>query len=232
MTALRAAVVTPLSGPLATYGLAGAAALAVWAGRAAELPARWTRVELDVLDAYPKAAAAMRAAVSRRPDVIFGPYGSGPAVAALGATDELVWNHGGATDRLNRPRFDHALNVPAPASAYFSAVLEAVRASAATASAVVMLHVSTGFGREVARGALEAARRIGFEIQAHEFAAVRAGERWRRRKAGYGSRALHRPFDRGGARWLSRCCVGTEARRDVPARASFLARTKPSAGGL
>ncbi len=174
MRALRAAVVTPLSGPLASYGRAGGAALAVWAGRAAELPARWTRVELDVLDAYPKAAAAMRAAVALRPNVIFGPYGSGPAVAALGATDELVWNHGGATDRLNRPRFGHALNVPAPASAYFSAVLEAVHASAATASAVVILHGSTGFGREVARGALEAARRIGFEIQAHEFAAGQA----------------------------------------------------------
>src|SRR5229473_1690505 len=97
-------------------------------------PLSWTRVDLEVLDAYPDAAAAMRAAVARRPDMIFGPYGSGPAVAALGATDQLVWNHGGATDRLHRPRFDHALNVPAPASAYFPAVLEAVRASAATAS--------------------------------------------------------------------------------------------------
>jgi len=174
VTALRAALVTPLSGPLAIYGLAGAAALAVWAERAAELPRRWTRVELDVLDAYPKAAAATRAAVARRPDVIFGPYGSGPAVAALGATDELVWNHGGATDRLAWPRFRHTLNVPAPASAYFARVLEAVRASAATGSAVVLLHGATGFGREVARGALEAAARLGFDVQAYEFAAGEA----------------------------------------------------------
>jgi len=166
--------VTPLSGPLATYGVAGAAALAVWAGRAACLPAGWTRVELDVLDAYPHAAPAMRTAVARGPDVIFGPYGSGPAVAALAATDELVWNHGGATDRLNKPRFGHALNVPAPASAYFAAVLEAVRAGAATATSVVLLHAATGFGREVARGALEAAARIGFDVQACEFAAGQA----------------------------------------------------------
>jgi branched-chain amino acid transport system substrate-binding protein len=170
MAGLRAAVVTPLSGPLASYGLAGAAALALWAERVAELPPRWTGVELEVLDAYPNAAAAMRAAVARRPHVIFGPYGSGPAVAALGATTELVWNHGGATDRLDWPRFGHALNVPAPASTYFAAVLDAVRASGAHASAVVLLHVATGFGREVARGALEAARRLGFEVQVHEFA--------------------------------------------------------------
>jgi ABC-type branched-subunit amino acid transport system substrate-binding protein len=174
VTALRAALVTPLSGPLATYGLAGAAALSLWARQAAELPPRWTRVELDVFDAHPRAATAMQAAVDRRPDVIFGPYGSGPAVAALGATDELVWNHGGATDRLTRPRFAHALNVPAPASAYFAAVLEAVRASAVDAKSVVILHAATGFGREVARGALEAATRTGFEMQAREFAAGQA----------------------------------------------------------
>jgi branched-chain amino acid transport system substrate-binding protein len=116
----------------------------------------------------------MQAAVDRRPDVIFGPYGSGPAVAALGATDELVWNHGGATDRLTRPRFGHALNVPAPASAYFAAVLETVRAGNFNTKTVVILHAATGFGREVARGALEAATHTGFEMQAHEFAAGQA----------------------------------------------------------
>ena len=169
--------------------MAGAAALSVWARQAAELPARWTRVELDVVDAHPHAATAMHAAVDHRPDVIFGPYGSGPAVAALGATDELVWNHGGATDRLTRPRFGHALNVPAPASAYFAAVLEAVRASAVNANAVVILHAATGFGREVARGALEAATRIGFELQAHEFAAGQATAAARKLRDGLGGEA-------------------------------------------
>src|SRR5919199_3223741 len=38
VTALRAALVTPLSGPLALYGAAGAAALHMWAEHAADLP--------------------------------------------------------------------------------------------------------------------------------------------------------------------------------------------------
>jgi branched-chain amino acid transport system substrate-binding protein len=103
----------------------------------------------------------MRAAESRRPDVVFGPYGSGPAVAALGATDRPVWNHGGATDRLSRPRFAHVLNVPAPASSYFAATLQAVRAADPTSRTVSVLHATTGFGREVARGATATAEALG-----------------------------------------------------------------------
>src|ERR687885_516052 len=170
VTALRAALVTPLSGPLALYGAAGAAALGVWAEHAADLPSPRTRVELDVLDAHPDPAAAMRADLSRRPDVVFGPYGSGPAVAALGATDRPVWNHGGATDRLSRPRFAHALNVPAPASSYFAAVLQAVHAADPASHTVSLLHAATGFGREVARGATATAEGLGLTLQALVFA--------------------------------------------------------------
>src|ERR671933_1556973 len=170
VTALRAALVTPLSGPLALYGAAGAAALGVWAEHAAGLPSPRTRVELEVLDAHPAPAAAMRAAVSRRPDVIFGPYGSGPAVAALGATDRPVWNHGGATHRLSRPRFAHALNVPAPASSYFAAVLQAVRAADPASRTVSLFHAETGFGREVARGAGATADALGLVLHTLAFA--------------------------------------------------------------
>jgi ABC-type branched-subunit amino acid transport system substrate-binding protein len=80
-----AALVTPLSGPLARYGRAGAAALGLWAGEAG--------VELEVTDAHPSAAAAIAAAVGgrRRPDVVFGPYGSGPSVAAARASPCVLW---------------------------------------------------------------------------------------------------------------------------------------------
>src|SRR5918992_1279198 len=115
MPALRAVLVTPLSGPLARFGAAGAAALRLWATRAPSLSAPWTSVDLEVVDAHPAAGAAMRAGAARRPDLLFGPYGSGPAVAALAATGRAVWNHGGATRRLPRPPFGHAANVPAPA---------------------------------------------------------------------------------------------------------------------
>ena len=116
MPTLRAVLVTPLSGPLARFGAAGAAALRLWATRASGLGAPWTAVGLEVVDARPAAGAAMRAAAARRPDLLFGPYGSGPAVAALAATGRTVWNHGGASGRLRRPVFGHAVNVPAPAA--------------------------------------------------------------------------------------------------------------------
>jgi ABC-type branched-subunit amino acid transport system substrate-binding protein len=170
VTALRAALVTPLSGPLALYGAAGAAALGVWAEDAADLPSPRTRVELQVFDAHPAPAAAMRAALSRQPDVLFGPYGSGPAVAALGATDRPIWNYGGATDRLSRPRFAHALNVPAPASSYFAAVLQAVHAADPSSRTVSLMHAATGFGREVARGASATAEELGLALRVLAFA--------------------------------------------------------------
>src|ERR1700758_5789184 len=100
--AARAVLVTPLSGPLARFGKAGASALALWAERSG--------VSLEVIDAYPSAASAIRAAEARRPDVVFGPYGSGPALAAAAASKGVVWNHGGATGRLARaadPRVGH-----------------------------------------------------------------------------------------------------------------------------
>lgn len=67
-----------MSGPLARFGKAGANALAIWAERAA--------VILEVIDAYPSAASAIGAAEVSRPDVVFGPYGSGPALAAAAAS--------------------------------------------------------------------------------------------------------------------------------------------------
>src|SRR5215212_7395131 len=109
-----AALVTPLSGPLARYGRAGAAALGLWAAEA--------QVELEVTDAHPSAAAALASAVGgqRCPDVLFGPYGSGAALAVARASRSVVWNHGGATARLSRARFPQMINVPAPASTYLA----------------------------------------------------------------------------------------------------------------
>jgi branched-chain amino acid transport system substrate-binding protein len=173
VTTLRAALVTPLAGPLALYGAAGAAALRLWAEQAANLGPHWERVELEVVDAHPSPAAAMREAAGQA-DVLFGPYGSGPAVAALAATDRPVWNHGGATDRLTRPRFPHALNVLAPAASYFAGVLGAIRAADPAVRSVALLHSTTGFGREVARGALATADPLGFEVRPFAFEPGRA----------------------------------------------------------
>lgn len=159
---LRAALVTPLTGPLARYGRAGATALELWAGRAG--------VELQIANAQPSVAAAVAAVTSWRPiHVLFGPYGASPAVAAAQAAPSVLWNHGGATDRLARSASPNVVNVPAPACTYLAAVIDALGADMLADSHAMLLHSTTGFGREVADGAHRAADRVGMPITSVAF---------------------------------------------------------------
>src|SRR6201987_1754501 len=165
--AARAVLVTPLSGPLSRFGKAGASALALWAERSG--------VSLEVIDAYPSAASAIRAAEANRPDVGFGPSGSGPALAAAAASKGVIWNHGGATARLARPAYPGVVNVESPAYRYLAAVLETLAAEGLSqGSEVVIIHVDTGFGREVAEGAAVAARGLGLVERSVTFRPARA----------------------------------------------------------
>src|SRR6516164_131958 len=167
--AARAVLVTPLSGPLARFGKAGASALALWADRSG--------VSLEVIDAYPSSVSAIQAAEARRPDVVFGPYGAGPALAAVAASKGVIWNHGGATNRLARPAYPRVVNVESPAYHYLAAVLETLAAEGlGEGSEVVIMHVDTGFGREVAEGATMAARRLGLLRRSVTFRPGRAGD--------------------------------------------------------
>ena len=125
MTRLRAALVTPLTGPLSLFGKTCATALALWAKHAAHLPSPWTEIELDVLDSGSDVGAAIRTVVAKKPDVLFGPYGSGPMLQAARACERVVWNHSGASSRLAKPAFPQVINVLAPASTYFAGVLQA-----------------------------------------------------------------------------------------------------------
>ncbi|OSC38474.1 ABC transporter substrate-binding protein [Mycobacterium decipiens] len=165
--AARAVLVTPLSGPLARFGKAGASALALWADH--------SEVSLEVIDAYPSAASAIRAAEASRPDVVFGPYGSGPALAAVAASEGVVWNHGGATLRLARPAYPRVVNVESPAYHYLAAILETLVAEGLNeGSEVVMMHSDTGFGREAAEGAVMTARQLGLRWRSVTFRPGRA----------------------------------------------------------
>ncbi len=176
MTRLRAALVTPLSGPLAPFGRAAAIGLALWAEHAARLPPPWTGVALDVRDTGTDPGASMRAAVATHPDVLFGPYGSSTMLAAMRATDRVVWNHGGATSQLSRPAFPRVINVLSPASIYFTGVLQAVRVTKPGAATVSIFHASSGFGRDVAAGAANTAAHLNFEIQAIPYEPYHAAE--------------------------------------------------------
>ena len=169
MSELLALIVTPLSGPLARFGSAAAAGLRVWAEHAAELPAPWRHVRLELRDAHPDAAFAMRQGLTARPHLVFGPYGGGPALKALAAAERMVWNHGGASASIRWPAYPHAVNVLAPASTYFRGTLEAVRSFDPGAGRVAIFHTTTGFSRDVARGAATAARELDFDVRAKEF---------------------------------------------------------------
>lgn len=153
MTVVRATLVTPLSGPLAGYGEAGAAALQLWAERGMHDAA----IELTVFDAHPDPAAAMQRAEHTKPDLLFGPYGSSTTAAAARATSRLVWNHGGARVGAS----ENVINVLAPADSYFVGALDVVQRADPGLGQVCVLHGDTGFGRDVADGAVDAAAGYG-----------------------------------------------------------------------
>jgi branched-chain amino acid transport system substrate-binding protein len=169
MTRLHATLVTPLTGPLALYGQATAQGLTLWAKSAANLPSPWTDVELDVRDTGSNTGVAVRAALDTRPDVLFGPYGSSTMLAAARACPRVIWNHGGATTRLARSAFPQVINVLSPASTYFAGVLQAVHAFDPTAVTVSLFHSTSGFGRDVAAGAVTEAGKLHFEVESIPF---------------------------------------------------------------
>lgn len=150
---IRAALLTPLSGPLAGYGRAGAAALDLWR--------QWhpQRVELAVLDAHPDPARAVRQVERQRPDLLFGPYGSGLTGTVARTTSRLVFNHGGA--RVEAA--DNLISILAPAETYFHGALQSIHARGRRCQRVCLLHGTTGFGRAVAGGALGEAARLGMD---------------------------------------------------------------------
>ena len=173
MAHLRAALVTPLSGPLSLYGRAGATALAIWA-KSAALPPPWTSVALDVRGAGNDIRAAMQAALATQPDVLFGPYGSGPMLDAARACERVLWNHGGASSRLRRPAFPQVINVIAPASTYFSGALQAAHTVDPSITTISLLYSTTGFGRDVAESAATTAANLHLDLTSTAFAPSQA----------------------------------------------------------
>lgn len=161
MNPIRAAMVTPLTGPLAMYGRMSGEAVRLWADEIAGPES----VDLRLYDAHPDPAATVRHAEASRPDVLFGPYGRGPALAVARATSRLVWNGGGASARLSLPGFPNVVNVLAPAASYLEGGLAAIRSADPTVGSLVVLHTGKGFPGEVAHGAMIAATQMGMSCE-------------------------------------------------------------------
>ena len=172
MKPIRAAMVTPLTGPLALYGRVAGEAVRLWADEVAGPES----VALTLHDSHPDPVSAARQAEASRPDVLFGPYGRGPALAVARATSRLMWNGGGATARLAAPAFENVVNIPAPAASYFRGGLEAIRAADPRVASVVVVHTGKGFSGEVARGAAAGAREVGMTCAEVLFEPGHAGE--------------------------------------------------------
>jgi branched-chain amino acid transport system substrate-binding protein len=176
MARLRATLVTPLTGPLALFGQACATGLALWARHAARLSPFWTGVDLDVRDIGRDMRAGLHAVIQNHPDVLFGPYGSSTMLAVARNCKRVIWNHSGATSRLSLPEFPQVINVLSPASTYFTGVLQAVRACDPGATTVSLFHSTSGFGRDVATGAVSAVITLKFEVRVTTFSPGHAVE--------------------------------------------------------
>ena len=97
-------------------------------------------------------------------DLLIGPYGSdlvGEAARWAAEQGQVLWNHGGSADRVQR--LPGVVSAPSPASRYFAPVLEAL--ADPLPGARILLGVGGGpFGGGIAEGVREAAGRVGMEI--------------------------------------------------------------------
>ena len=117
----------------------------------------------------PEVLAAALPAVAAGCDLLLGPYSTGlMRVAGRLAAERgwLLWNHGGAGDDVLAAYPGHLLSVLTPASQYAELFVQLLAAadSAAGDGPRVRLWIAHGtgsFGRQVAAGAEDAARRAG-----------------------------------------------------------------------
>jgi len=149
-----AAAPLPLTGRYAFGGRQAAEGLRAWAASAG------VRLRIEDCGEDPARAGRLAAELGRRADLLFGPYGSGPArgaAEALAGADVVMWNHGGAAVPHRGAR---VVDVLAPADRYWTGLAEAVGDGDVLDAAVVVCAPSP-FGRAVAAGAVRALARAG-----------------------------------------------------------------------
>lgn len=168
---IRAAAALSLTGRYAIQGAQAAGGLRAWAdGRGVDL-----RVEDDRSD--PARTGRLYRGLRDRADLLFGPYGSGPARAAareLKGTPAVLWNHGGAAIEAADAR---VVSVLPPAERYWTGVAAVLAADGVALDRVAVLHSPTGFGSATASGVVASLRAAGARpLVLSEFTEASAGE--------------------------------------------------------
>ena len=101
-------------------------------------------------------------------DLLLGPYSSVLTLAVAPVAERLhrvLWNHGGASDRIYDQGFRWVVGILAPASSYLTGVIDAVKDSDPSAGRVAILQSTGGsFPQAVASGAEAHALGEGFQI--------------------------------------------------------------------
>ena len=98
---------------------------------------------------------------------IFAPYTSGLTIAGAPIAEKyrvLYNSHGGASDRTFQQGYKYAVQTIVPGSRYQVDLFDMVRSLDPTAKKVAMLFEDDEFSRSVRTGALEHAKKLGFQV--------------------------------------------------------------------
>ncbi len=150
-----------LTGRYARFGRQAANGLRVWQ----QIAGGDTGLAIADDGSDPEAFAARLRLMASRCDVLLGPYSTQLLRAGAGAMpgiDRLLWNHGGAGDDVQVLCPGRIVSVPAPATRYATPFVRDRTAQAARAPLWVVRGRGR-FGRQVAAGAVDEARRDGLE---------------------------------------------------------------------
>ncbi|MGH7791780.1 MAG: amino acid ABC transporter substrate-binding protein [Thermodesulfobacteriota bacterium] len=101
-------------------------------------------------------------------DVLIGPYSSGLTLAAAPIAEgfkKILWNHGGASDRIFEKGFKYLVSAITPASSYFTGIIEMVKKIDEDARKIAIFRAEdSGFSTNVAEGAKRYGEENGFRI--------------------------------------------------------------------
>ena len=180
--AIKVGISASLSGQFQTQGRQALAGIRAWAedaNRAGGLTVADRRGPLPVsVVCYDDASladgtrrATRRLILDDRVDLLFGPYSSGLAQAAAAVAAEhnrLLWNHGGASDNIQRTGPGRVVDILTPAGEYLAALPDLVRAAAPDARTFAIVRCAVGaFPRQVSDGMARRAVALGYEQTLH-----------------------------------------------------------------